>query len=289
MRSVALLLVLALASPVAAAVQKPARLGSPGSWIDRMAAALWPAKTVQADVALESSDEIGPGLDTDMRLVRVDDGSQVRTQLRVTEPAASVGTVYEVTSAEGKPIDRWVYLPAIRRLRDLHGTRRTDSFMGSEFSYEDLDVAAPRESEWKKVARVEENGRALVRVTSTPYGSYSRVETEIDPATALPVRVSYYDRDGALFKRESFGEIVPVDGHPMPTRIEMDDVETGAKSVLHLKNVRLSAVPSAALDEAGADAGVLRIRQAQVARRGQLDPARPLVGVGPDVGPQHQR
>jgi len=30
-----------------------------------------------------------------------------------------------------------------------------------------------------------------------------------------------------------------VDGHPLPTRVEMDDVQTDAKSVLHLRNIRL--------------------------------------------------
>jgi hypothetical protein len=204
-----------------------------------MEAALWPAKTVTADVSLESSDEIGRGLDTAMKLVRSDDGSKVRTQIRVVEPEASVGTVYEVTSEKGKPIERWVYLPAVRRLRNLVGTRRTDSFLGSEFTYEDLDIAAPRESEWKSVERIED-GRPLLRVTSAPYSYYERVETVIDPATALPVRVLFYDRAGALFKRETFGEMQTVAGHAMPTQIEMEDVETGAKSVLRLRNIHLS-------------------------------------------------
>lgn len=219
---------------------KPHDLGTPRSWIERMDTALWPAKTVEADVSLESSDEIGPGLDTQMKLVHAENGSKVRTQIRVVDPKEDIGTVYEVSSADGKPIERWVYLPELRRLRNLVGTRRTDAFLGSEFSYEDLDIAAPRESEWKSVARVEDQGRELVRVTSAPYASYERVETEIDPATALPVRVSYYDRSGALFKLETFGEVRSVAGHPMPTRIEMDDVQTGAKSVLHLRDVQLS-------------------------------------------------
>ena len=239
MRSLALLLSLALASSVSAAVEKPADLGTPGSWIERMTAALWPAKSVKADVALQTSDEIGRGLDTDMRFMRAQDGSQVRTQVRVTEPAQSVGTVYEVSSSDGKPIQRWVYLPEVRRLRNLTGTRRTDPFMGSEFSYEDLDVTAPHESVWKSVEWVDDGGRRLVRVTSEPYSFYERVEIEIDPKTSLPVRTSYYDRGGELFKRETFGEVKTVEGHPMPTRIEMDDVQTGAKSVLQLSNIDL--------------------------------------------------
>ena len=229
---------LALASP-GRATTVSADLGSPGSWVDRMATALWPAASVKAEVTLESSDQIGPGIDTEMLLVHRTRADGVDTQIRVIKPDTSTGTVYEVSSTPGKPIERWVYLSAVRRLRNLIGTRRTDSFMGSEFSYEDLDIAAPVESEWKSVERIEENGRPLVRVTGAPYASYERVETVIDPATSLPVRVSYYDRSGELFKRATFGEIQTIDGHPMPTRIEMDDVQTGAKSVLRLRKIRL--------------------------------------------------
>lgn len=53
------------------------------------------------------------------------------------------------------------------------------------------------------------------------------------------MRVRFYDRDGALYKVETFGEVQSVDGHPLPTRVEMDDVQTDAKSVLHLRNIRL--------------------------------------------------
>jgi Outer membrane lipoprotein-sorting protein len=251
-------LVLVAASPGRTATN-PSDLGSPGSWIDRMTAALWPTASVKADVSLESSDEIGRGLDTEMLLVRRQRGAEVATQIRVIKPDPSVGTVYEVSSTAGKPIERWVYLPAVRRLRNLVGTRRTDSFMGSEFSYEDLDIAAPLESEWKSVERIEENGRSLVRVTSAPYSSYERVEIVIDPATSLPVSASYYDRDGSLFKRATFGEIQTVDAHPMPTRIEIDDVQTGAKSVLRLRNIRLQEP----IDEKTFTESPIRMRRAK--------------------------
>lgn len=258
MRSLLLLLVLAvaIASPERAAAS-PSELGSPASWIDRMTAALWPSPTVQADVSLESSDEIGRGLDTEMLLLRRQRGDEVDSQIRVISPEVSLGTVYEVSSAPAKPIERWVYLPAVRRLRNLIGTRRTDAFMGSEFSYEDLDIAAPVESEWRSVERIDENGRSLVRVTGAPYSFYERVETVIDPTTSLPVRVSYFDRSGNLFKQETFAGIETVDGHSMPTRIEMDDVETGSKSVLRLRNIRLRE----AIDEKAFSESPIRTRR----------------------------
>jgi len=212
---------------------------SPGAWIERMTHALWPSDAVQAEATLESKDENGEGLDMELRLVRDRHGDELRTQLRVVAPEGAAGTVYEIDAHASRPLERKVYLVPVRRTRDLRGVRRTDSFMGSEFSYEDLEIAPPRESEWRHAERFEENGRPLVRVTSSPYSVYERVEAVLDPTTALPVRVSFYDRDGVLYKLETFGELVKIDGHSMPTRIEMDDVQSNAKSVLHLRNIRL--------------------------------------------------
>ena len=201
--------------------------------------ALWPSDAVHADVTLESKGANGEGLDMQMKLVRDQRAANVRTQLRIVEPPGATGSVYEITSQPGKPLDREMYISALRRIRDVSGIRRTDAFMGSEFSYEDLDIAAPRDSEWKHVERVEQDGRPLVRVTSAPYSQYERVEVLLDPKTALPVSVSFYDRDGSLYKLETFSGLETVDGHELPTRIEMQDVQNGAKSVLRLHGIRL--------------------------------------------------
>jgi len=211
------------------------------SSIDRMTAALWPAKTVTANATLVSVNALGPGLDTEMTLVRYQKGADVSTQILVTAPELVRNTVYEVLSRGGKPLDRAVYFPALDRARDFSGIRRTDSFLASEFSYEDLEIAAPVDSEWRSAEPIEEGGRRLVRVASAPYSFYSRVEWIIDPKTYLPVRAMYYDTQGSLLKRATFDQVENVDGHPIPTRIVMEDVQNGDKSELRFRDIRLNA------------------------------------------------
>jgi len=235
-----LAIALALALPFAAqAKPAPSSAAAPAAWIEKMTHALWPSDAVHARATLESKDANGEGLDTELELVRDQRGDDVRTQLRVVAPEGAAGTVYEIDAHGGKKLERSVYLAPVRRVRDLRGLRRTDSFLGSEFSYEDLEIAAPRESEWRRAQLIHEGGRALEKVTSAPYSYYERVETVLDPKTDLPVRVSFYDRDGVLYKRETFGDPQTIDGHVLPTRIEMDDVQTGAKSVLRLHDIEL--------------------------------------------------
>ena len=207
------------------------------SLIDHMTRALWPSNTVTANATLISVNELGPGLDTEMTLVRYQEGADVRTQILVTAPELVRNTVYEVLSRGGKPLDRAVYFPALDRAREFSGIRRTDSFLASEFTYEDLEIAAPVDSEWRNAEPVEEGGRHFVRVTSAPYSYYSRVERIIDPKTYLPVRAMYYDLQGSLLKRETFDQVENVDGHPIPRRVVMEDAQNGDRSELDRKSV----------------------------------------------------
>ena len=217
-----------------------AALGTPASWIEHMTTAIWPGKTVAANATLVTHDALGSGLDTEMALVRSQDGADVRTQIRVTAPEMVKGTVYEVFSRGGKPLDRMVYFPALDRARDFSGIRRTDSFFGSEFTYEDLEIAAPVESEWQSVEALEEGGRRLVRITSAPYSFYSRVERIVDAKTYLPIRTLYYDLAGRLFKRADFDAVQSINGHSMPTRVSIEDVQNGEKSEFRLHDIHLN-------------------------------------------------
>ncbi|HTO52563.1 MAG TPA: outer membrane lipoprotein-sorting protein [Myxococcota bacterium] len=213
----------------------------PGLWIERSTASFWPSDAVAADARLVTHDVLGTGLDTQMQLVRVKQGAEVRTQIRVLRPEKAAGTVYEVYSSPRQPVERVVYSPTFERTRDVSGSRRHDSFLASEFSYEDLELTAPGESQWVSSDRVLRGGRELVRVTSEPSSFYSRVEMLIDPKSGLPVSTTYFDNGGKPFKVETFDAVRDVNGHPLPTHIEMRDVQNGEKSDLYLTDVKLDA------------------------------------------------
>ena len=53
-------------------------------------------------------------------------------------PADVKGTKLLTHSHKGEDDDQWLYLPAMKRKKRISGGARSSSFMGSEFSYEDL-------------------------------------------------------------------------------------------------------------------------------------------------------
>lgn len=205
-------------------------------WIERMSEALVPTASARARVTLETGDREGERV-IHMNVSRHSDDSSRRTLIELTEPEVAEGTVYEVVARGEETLERWEYVPAVRRLHRSSGILRTDPFLGTEFTYEDLDFAAPVERAQGEVDRVREGARELVRVTSDSYHDYGRVETLIDPRTALPLRVSFYDGTGALVKVQEFDRIRTVQGHRVPTLVVMRDLATGETSRLRFREI----------------------------------------------------
>jgi hypothetical protein len=229
-------------SGATAAGPKRPPLATAAAWIDRANRALLPAGSLDATARLTTRDGYGDESVDVIRMVRgVVDGAE-RTLVQVErDPMDAGGAVYEVVAKPGEPLDRWIWLPSVRRLRHVTGVQRTDSFLGTEFSYEDLGLALPKERRWGEVSWVddESGGPSLVEVESPPYHYYSRVVTLINPETSLPVQVRFYDRSDQLFHEETFDDVRTIDGHPFPMRIRMWDPLTGAESVLQFQKVEV--------------------------------------------------
>jgi hypothetical protein len=236
-----LLLLLFVSSSVGAAK----RNDSAHIWLERMRAALAPSSSTQARATLETWDGFEVGTVIEMNVSRHTSPAEKRTLMELTQPDAAKGTVYEVVAGSEGSLEGWEYLPSVRRLRRMSGIHRTDLFMGTEFSYEALDFVGSMERVPGRVEWVREEGRSLVRVTSPPGLSSGKVVTLIEPMTALPVRIAFFEESGELIRVQEFGRVETIQGHRVPTVVVMRDVRSGSTSTLSLQDIQFDvAVPN---------------------------------------------
>lgn len=237
------LAVLAGIAVVAAAGEAP-EPDDAAAWIDRVNDALLPGRTILAQARIATTDGMGGEHVHVVDIARMEGEDATRTLVEVEAPAEGQGVVYEIVARPGEPLERWAWLPHVRRLRRIVGVHRTDPFLGTEFTYEDLGLVMPFERRTGEVRFVDDAGRRLVEIESANHHYYSRIVTRVDPATALPMRVRFYDRAGQLFREQRFERVEEIDGHPFPTEILVADRITGARSRLRFTSVDLdSAVP----------------------------------------------
>ncbi len=99
--------------------------------------------------------------------------------------------------------DQWLYLPAFRRVKRIASASQTDSFMGSEFSYEDIRSQMFENYRYRLVSEEPLDGRDAFIVERVPLNAasgYSRQIVWFDTHTYRTLRVDYYDRSEQLVK-----------------------------------------------------------------------------------------
>ncbi len=133
--------------------------------------------------------------------------------------------------------DQWMYLPAIKRVKRISSANKSGSFMGSEFTYEDL--GSPEVEKYKYTYLKDSdcgNGRqCYINQRESVDGSsqYSKQEVYTDKETYRPEKIKFYDRKGDLLKILTFSDYKQYNGkYWRAGTMNMENVQTGKSTEL---------------------------------------------------------
>jgi outer membrane lipoprotein-sorting protein len=100
--------------------------------------------------------------------------------------------------------DQWLYLPALKRVKRISSRNKSGSFMGSEFSYEDIASQEIEKYTYKWLRDEEHEERTYFVIERYPVdkknSGYSRHIAWIDMQEYHTWKVQYYDRKNAHLK-----------------------------------------------------------------------------------------
>lgn len=139
-----------------------------------------------------------------------------------------------------KESDRWLFIPALSLVQRIAAKDAQSSFVGSDFSYEDVSGRDVEADEHKLLREEEHGGKPCYVIESVPKGSasYKRELSWIDKAAFLPLKEEYYDVQDQLFKEFTGEEIKEVDGVPTAMKRTMKSVKTGHRTVVEFSEVK---------------------------------------------------
>jgi hypothetical protein len=163
-----------------------------------------------------------------------------RARLVLETPIDLRGTEVVVAPGHDGISSTQIYLPSVRRTRVIRGDVRGESFLGTDFNYEDLGFQTLEFQQHTLADEVDKDGRNCLRVDSIPQRGwwYGRVSYCIDRKTYLPLRTEYYDRSGELWKIRTFEGIKTIQGHATPTVITMQTVPARTLTRITLSDIR---------------------------------------------------
>ncbi len=212
--------------------------------LDRMWAALVPRAHLHGRFALEIDNGQGWRGKWGGRVERVG-GAEPWIRLDVETPSDIRGIQLKVQRSREDLDEIRVFLPSVRRVRTIYGSMRGESFLGTDFNYEDLGFEQLDARGHRIIGEDEVDGRPCYRVETIPAENwwYSRVVRCIDREDYVPRRTEYFDDAGQLYKVRTFDQIRTISGHPTPLRLRMDTVPAGTSSTITLSGVTYSDVP----------------------------------------------
>lgn len=129
-----------------------------------------------------------------------------KTLLEFTLPKDVRGTKLLTWSHDKKDDDQWIYLPALKRVKRITSSTRSGSFMGSEFTYEDLTNQTLNNFNYELLGEEKFNGEPvwkLQRVSKKKSG-YTKEISYISKSKEVALKVDYYGRQKDLLKVATF-------------------------------------------------------------------------------------
>jgi hypothetical protein len=170
-----------------------------------------------------------------------------KSMVRFTGPPDMAGAGFLQVQNRSGDDDRYLFLPELKRSRRISGNLRATSFMGTDFSFADLDRRDFREAELVTKADDTVGKFPCYRVDVTPKRNdspYVRIETWIRKENMLPLKLAMYDRSNTLAKLFTAQEVKRVSGKWFITKSRMLDNARSHSTDLVLDSVvPLQSVP----------------------------------------------
>jgi hypothetical protein len=133
-----------------------------------------------------------------------------------------------------------IYLPFIRRVRELEADRRGESLLGTDFNYEELGLVELDFHNHAIRGEGQVDGRSCYLVESVPDQScgHGKIVRCIDKEDFLPRETQYYDRTGLLFKVRMLSGVEKIGPYPTPTVITMQTIPFNTSTRIELSDVQ---------------------------------------------------
>ena len=140
-----------------------------------------------------------------------------------------------------KDDDQWLYLPALKKVKRISSSSKDNEFMGSDFTYEDMEKRSPERDNHKLIKNDTYNGEEVWVVEATPIEEeqYSKRVVWISKEKETPLQVDFYDEDGELLKTLKITEIKKVGEYWIVVRQEMKNVQKNHSTVIQLSNINV--------------------------------------------------
>lgn len=169
-----------------------------------------------------------------------------KSMLSFSAPADVAGMKFLLVQKNDGDDERTVYMPDLKRSRRVAASNRSEHFMGTDFTYADMDRKDVRNG--TPVLEADENiGKYAcyhLKVAATnPTAPYKSVEVWVRKDNLVPLKWVMFDAGHAPMKTLVTKELQKHDGRWQITRSMMSDHQSGRTTEILIQSVATREVP----------------------------------------------
>lgn len=139
--------------------------------------------------------------------------------------------------------DQWIYLPALKKTKRISSDSKSDYFMGSDFTYDDLGDRK-LDADTHTLLRSETidgvDYYVVESVSKDEEYMYTKAITWIRKDNFIGLKKEFYDEDEDLLKILYIKEFKEISGILVITNSEMKNVQKDHSTTMELKNIEIN-------------------------------------------------
>jgi hypothetical protein len=160
----------------------------------------------------------------------------LQTMVRFFSPEELAGTAFLMREQQGGASEQYVYLSGLKRTRRIVGREREGSFMGSDFTYADMQRIDPKHAH-SDLLPDDKVGNDATYVIQTTFAadsgsSYSKLVTWVRKSDWVALRTRFFDKQGKVVKTLYTRKVRDLEGKPVVVESRMQSENGHATELL---------------------------------------------------------
>lgn len=166
-----------------------------------------------------------------------------KSLIRFLKPADVKGTGFLMWEyrENNKDDDQWLFLPALGKVKRIAAREKSENFMGSDFTYEDIGGRELNDDEYELLGEEEVNGIDCYKVQAIPKQkdtAYNKRIVWVDKNNFVMTKVQFYDKKNRLLKVLDFLK-QHLDGNYWSVlKMKMENMQTEHKTVMEISDIQ---------------------------------------------------
>lgn len=175
------------------------------------------------------------------------DGGEDRTLTVFLSPPEVRGTSFLQYAHRDRDAEQWLFLPALERSRQITSRAKEESFVGTDFSYRDMELIGDvlewneEEAHSKTLGRETVDGLEAVSIELVPVRKdvgYTRIVLVLSQPDLVVRRMEFFGAESAPRKVLRLEKIETIGAVPTARRLEMTQPARGTRTVVDVADVR---------------------------------------------------